>query len=474
MGAFSRLLLPSYSLRDYQLEPARAIAAAAGEGGGQFAVVFSRQSGKDEMLAQTLAYLLNRYRLRGGSIVVASPTLRPQGRISQARLLNRLNNPLTGGVVKREGNVVHVGRARCAFVSTAPGANARGETASLLLVCNEAQDVSPNRWDAVFDPMAASTNATTVFLGTVWTARTLLARQMRYLRALEAEDGVRRVWEVGWERVARDVPEYGERVRARIAQLGRNHPYVKTEYFLEELGSESGLFPCAVRERMRGEHAAQAGPRAGSTYALLVDVGGEERRDKEPDARRDSTALTVVEVDTRTLADPVLLAPTYRVVRRRTWTGVGQPELLREITYLAALWGAKRVVVDATGVGEGLSSFLARSLGPRVLIPHVFSQKSKSELGWKFLSLCSAGRFRDHTPDGSPEQNLFWAQVEECEYEVTPGPGRELRWGVSGRTHDDLLLSAALCSVLDGCEWKERVARGRVRDDVGARRGGIT
>jgi hypothetical protein len=46
-----------------------------------------------------------------------------------------------------------------------------------LLACNEAQDVTPGRWDAVFDPMGAAHHATQVFSGTVWTSRTLLARQ---------------------------------------------------------------------------------------------------------------------------------------------------------------------------------------------------------------------------------------------------------------------------------------------------------
>lgn len=426
-------------------------------------MVFSRQSGKDEMLAQTLAYLLNLYRLRGGSVVVASPTLRPQGMITRSRLLHRLDNPLTRGLVSTEGHVVRVGRARCSFVSTAPGASARGETASLLLVCNEAQDVPPERWDAVFDPMAASTNATTVFMGTVWTSRTLLARQMLYLRELEAGDGARRVFRVPWERVAQDVPAYGERVRARIQQLGLNHPFVKTEYFLEELSGEGGLFPAVVREKMRGTHPRRERAESGRTYALLLDVGGEETGG-EPDARRDATALTVVEVDLASLADPALLAPTYRVVDRRTWTGAGQPELLQEVLRLATtVWGAKRVVVDATGVGAGLAAFLARALGPKALVPFVFTLASKSELGWDFLSLCSSGRFLDQAPDGSPEQNLFWAQVEECEYETLPGPGRRMRWGVSGRTHDDLLVSAALCSVLDRVDWRERVAKGRAR-----------
>jgi len=98
--------------------------------------------------------------------------------------------------------------------------------------------------------------------------------------------------------------------------------------------------------------------------------------------------------------------------------------------------------------------------------PFVFTQSSKSELGWEFLSLCSAGRFLDYAPDGSAEQGLFWAQVEECEYETLPGPGRKMRWGVEGRTHDDLLVSAAFCAVLDGMEWRGRVARGRAREEV--------
>jgi len=197
-------------------------------GGGQYVVVFSRQSGKDEMLAQVLAYLLTLHRLRGGSIVVAAPTLQPQGLITLARLADTLHNPLTSGVVAARHNVITVGRARCSFLSTAPGANPRGETASLLLVCNESQDVSPERWDAVFDPMAASTNATTVFMGTVWTARTLLARQMRYLQELEAQDGERRVFKAPWETVARDVPAYGEQ-RARQARAAWPQPPVRED-----------------------------------------------------------------------------------------------------------------------------------------------------------------------------------------------------------------------------------------------------
>jgi hypothetical protein len=59
-------------------------------------------------------------------------------------------------------------------------------------------------------------------------------------------------------------------------------------------------------------------------------------------------------------------------------------------------------------------------------------------------------------------QELFWRQAQGCQYEVLPGPGKVLRWGVpdgyrdaeTGELlHDDLLVSAALVAVLDGLEW---------------------
>ena len=257
VGAYSRGLLPDHALRPYQVEVARAIADSVRHRRGlQFAVVFARQAGKDETLAQLLAYLLTAHWRAGGSIVVAAPTYRPQSLIARARLLDRLDNDLTR------------------FLSAGPQANVRGETASLLLVCNEAQDVDAERWDAVFDPMAAATNATTVFSGTVWSDRTLLARQMRHLRALERADGRQRVFMVPWTRVAADLPAYGERVRARIAQFGRDHPFIRTEYELQELAGAGGLFGAARQAQLRGDHPRQRRATPGALYALLGDSHG--------------------------------------------------------------------------------------------------------------------------------------------------------------------------------------------------------
>ena len=472
---WSRELLPQRALRPYQLAPAVAILRSVVlDQGEQFAVVFSRQAGKDEMLAQLLSFLLLRYSRQGGQIVVAAPTLRPQAEISQRRLLEcLLANPLTAPLTTQRGNRVMVGRATAIFASASPQANARGLTANLLLVANEAQDISPEVWDAVFDPMAASTNATTLFMGTVWSQHGLLARQMRFLQHREGQERGPFLWRVPWPEVAAVLPAYGDRVRARIAQLGAQHPFIRTEYFLEELDGEDGLFPPDRLARLQGTHDHLDGPQPGQRYALLVDVGGEERdlpgESGEPPGRdRDGTALTVVEIDLTGRIDGL---PIYRVVHRLLWTGLSQPAIHERIVGLVDRWQVGWIVVDATGLGAGLASFLEATYrrsavrGTSVRVePFVFTAASKSRLGWDLIGLIAAGRLLDHRRADPPDP-----VAEECDRqlraivsEVQPGPGRLLRWSVPPAAgHDDLVMSLALVTALDALDHRPRIARGQ-------------
>jgi hypothetical protein len=500
---FSETFFPEYSLRGYQAEVADAIATALtpqpplpilgeGESGSrEFAAVFSRQAGKDEMLAQLCAYLLVRYNRAGGQIVVALPSLDPQGIIARNRLLDRLQSPRLRaiGVVPRlrESRVVEAGRASVHFVSASPMANARGLTASLLLDANEAQDIDPERWDAVFAPMAASTDAVSLFMGTMWTSDTLLSRQLRHFAELEQSDGMRRRYLVPWRDVALELPAYGSYVERQIAQLGADHPFIRSEYELIELDGDGGLFPPSRQGQMQGEHPPLVRAKSDETYALLLDVAGEEEealegvRRFDPHSRRDSTALTVVRVVPKERGKP-----HYEVVRRYLWTGVRHTELHSQLVDLAwNVWQASYLVVDATGVGAGLTSFLRDALGERMVIPFVFSQASKSTLGWDFLGIVDSGRFKEyHALTPSPSQiprrlgtgsgrgehdreaeelsEIFWRQVRACRYQVRPGPNRLLSWEVpDARTHDDLLVSAAMVAVLDELDWRPRTARGR-------------
>jgi hypothetical protein len=465
---------PRYALRPYQIEPARAITESIRRTQGkQFVVIFSRQAGKDELLAQILVWTLLTYAETGGTAVIAAPTLRPQGAISRDRLVARMRHILPDAVVTREGHIVELGQASARFVSALPTANVRGQTADLLLVANEAQAIQPAVWDPVFDPMAASTNATTLFMGTPWRKDSLLSRQTRHLQEVELESGERRVWKVPWTEVAEVLPKYRERVEAQIAQFGERHPTIKTEYWLEELDGEEGLFPPHRLAQMQGDHPRRREAEPGKRYALLIDVAGEEELGGSAEvfasgARRDCTALTVIEVDTA-----LGRLPVYRVVDRMRWLGTKHTLLRDMLADLARrVWQADRVVIDGTGIGAGLASFLAerlqdRSEGRPIPVDRfIFTQQSKSQLGWDFVGLIETGRYREYVdpaPIGSLDRAVteaFWSELKGIEFAVAAGPGQAMRWGATGRGHDDLVMSAALVARLEGTDWRRRIAVG--------------
>ena len=483
-----------FRLRLYQAEIAdRVIEVVTKREGLSLVVMMPRQSGKNELQAQLEAYLLILFALEGGDIVKISPTWQPQC----LNAIHRLERVLRASAVasdygwRRENrNVIRVGDARISFFSGEPNSNIVGATASLLLEVDEAQSVNIEKYDTQVAPMAASTNAVRVFWGTAWTADTLLAREMRAALEGEVRDGLTRAFRRDADRVGFEVPEYARFVAGQVARLGRTHPAVRTQFYSEEIEARSGLFPAERMALVEGEHACLEGPRAGELYVFLVDVGGEAvqsvnahhvntqtagtGKDGEPErSRHDSTALVIAAVDLEGLKNPAVSGPVYRVVRVLEWCGEGQPELLGRILALARTWNARRVVVDATGLGAGLAAGLDRSMRGRVL-RFTFSAASKSRLGWDFIGAVESGRFRlPHSPAGEAGRALerLRAQMRACSAEVGQGEGQALRWGVpegvkdsQGQPlHDDLLMAAALCVALDGIEWRGPGGAGVVR-----------
>ncbi len=160
------------------------------------------------------------------------------------------------------------------------------------------------------------------------------------------------------------------------------------------------------------------------------------------------------------------------MVYRQSWTGAGHSTLYAQLSALAETWRPHRIIIDATGAGEGLAGFLLRAYPDRVR-PFKFSQASKSDLGWRLIALVETGRLQDYcipgASDNAPQypaaldellqlQLDFFRQAAACELQALPGPGRLIRWGVSPSKrdpttgeliHDDLLLSLALVGLLD-------------------------
>lgn len=467
-------------LRPYQLEPARAIVdSVVHRRGLTFTVMMSRQAGKNELSAQIEAFLLTRSQRRGGSIVKAAPTFRPQLLNSIMRLERTLDNELTRGRWRRQfGSIVQLGRARIFFFSGEPESHVVGATANLLLEIDEAQDFSEEKYLKDFRPMGATGNVTTVLYGTAWTADTMLERARQENLRLEAVDGVRRDFRYPWDVVAAHSAAYRRYVAAEMARMGSDHPLIRTQYLLEPIASGGRLLSETQLAQLRGEHPRlerpDPGGGGGDIVVAGVDIAGEDEEAEDAalrslKPRKDSTAVTVCAVTWQPVGGIAAVGrgpmePALRIVQQYWWTGRKHRELFAQLVdLLRNVWRCRAVVVDATGVGAGVASFLAGAM-PGVARPFVFTAASKSALGYGLLGAINGGRLKVYAEDGSPESAELWRQLRLAR--STLHENQRLSFFVDPREgHDDLLMSVALAvEAAAGAEPRVAVGR-RVADE---------
>lgn len=452
---FSKWLI-GITLRPYQLEAARAIVDSVfARDGMVFVIIFSRQSGKDEMLAIIFLFLLLRFAETGIEIVSAQPTFKPQTITAMERILKR---GLSFGKRLRRtaGYIIRFLNARVSYFSADPTANVVSATGRLI-VMNEAQDIDIAIADGKFGPMGANENATRVYSGTRWTVDTLLERELKLALDAQKKDGKKRVFMVNVDQVRKTNLYYGRYVDAEVKKMGRQHPLIKSQYFNELVDAQVTMFTDTRRALMIGDQPAQIAPTAGRIYALLIDVGGQDEAllnlDGMGNPGRDYVTMDVVDIDLSSLE--LLQAPTYRVVKRLDWHGVNHVDIFGAVCALVDTWMMQYIVIDATGVGEGLWGMCAKRY-PTKIIPVKFTQQTKSEIGWGYLGIINTGRFRDCDPNATVDM-----QYAKCQSEVLPGPGKILRWGVKDGTrgpdgllvHDDYVITDALTSQLDQLQW---------------------
>ena len=460
------------ALRPYQAEIARAILDRIASGrGGSISVEVSRQGGKNEVSAQIEFIALLAHARRGGAIVKCAPTAVPQARLSADRLRMRAADAGVSALVRRHGHTIRCGSARAEFLSAEPGANVVGHTASILLEVDEAQDVSPDKFDRDFRPMAASTNAPVVYYGTPWGPDSLLARARAEHIEAERRDGIRRVFRFDWEAVAEHVPAYRAYVASERERLGERHPLFRTQYLLEEVDEAGRLFDESTIAQLEGKHSRLRQPIEGEQYVAWLDLagpGGPGEAGTAPGASaRDWTVLTVARI--RPGADGASDLPVIEVVEHEAWQSVPTDSLVASITdRLRHTWRVRRLAVDATGVGAPVADLLAARLGRDRVKPVVFTGERKSRLGFGLLAAAHSGRLRLYAPDGSREyvscrQQIGWARADYREsgamrFDVDPARG-----------HDDYLMSLALAVHAAGGDVRPRVARGRNGEQGGER-----
>ena len=120
------------------------------------------------------------------------------------------------------------------------------------------------------------------------------------------------------------------------------------------------------------------------------------------------------------------------------------------------------MAVDATGIGQPVSSFLRKALGSRVSA-FTFTAKAKSELGFNLLAAVNSGRLKIYKGDGSEEYQQFWLELERAKSQFRPSQTMNF-YVPPSQGHDDFLMSLAL-AVEAANQYERREAKGRERED---------
>lgn len=434
-------------LRPYQKEVARAVIESIQNNLGlTFSVEIARQGGKNELSAHLEVLLLTMFMSAGGSAIKCSPTFKPQTIVSMSRLKERLDDFGFCGIWSMEaGYMVRLGNARWVFLSADSSSSVVGHTADILLEVDESQDVAKEKYTKEFRPMASAHNATTVHYGTTWDDSTLLEEIKQTNLELEKRDGIRRHFRYDWQEVARYNPAYKAFVEAEKQRLGEDHPLFRTQYALLPIRGGGGFLTAQQMAQFQGTHFRLHHPEEGRTYVAGIDFAGEaEQLEGEVLTRpgRDATVLTIAELVPPT-GDGLSTEPQIRVVEHYAWTGRKHTELYAQmVDILKNVWRCARVVTDATGIGEPVTSFLRKSLGSKI-VPFKFSQKSKSQAGFDLLAAINSGRLKLYRQDGSDEYRQLILQLEKAK--AVYRPNQTLNFFVEpSQGHDDYLISLAL------------------------------
>ncbi len=487
------LKLPLYP---YQALAAQAILDSIEQQRGDIiTVMMSRQSGKNQLSAIVEAFLL--FTRPTGSIIKAAPTFQPQVINSQRRLMSMLQaSRFTRSRIWTSYGQIglapgadrallthHVG-PYVQFFSADPDSNVVGGTASLLLEMDEAQDISPEKFDKDFRPMASTTNCTTVMYGTAWTEDTLLARQRAHNLMLEEQDGRKRHFEFDWRAAARSNPHYRAFVEGEIARLGESHIAIQTQYLLQPVSGAGHFFSELQLQLLQGTHGWMDAP-AGygldtrglfhdveeitdeSLYVAALDVGGEERADPDDpekksagrSSKRDSSVLTIA----RVVWNEPLGLPALEVVHQQWWTGMHHAQQYAAVSELVTRWQIRQLIVDATGEGAGLASLLLDRFGEQRVTAFHFTRPSKSKIGFALQALVNAGRLRVYRQDdpGAPPDvaREVWQQLARAKYRL-PAPETIDFYVAAGEGHDDFVMSLALLTeTMDGLHRPPTEAR---------------
>jgi hypothetical protein len=192
-----------------------------------------------------------------------------------------------------------------------------------------------------------------------------------------------------------------------------------------------------LSELLRGTHQweAESDEDEDGAYIAGMDVGGEENK---PTGKRDSTVITIGRVRYNELD-----LPRIEVVHQVWWTGMRYMEQYATMVALMQQWNIRQLVIDRTGLGEGLAALLTQRFGEERVVAFCFSRPSKSHLTYQLLSMINSGRLKMYQADEAPAliYEEAWKQLRLARYRIPAAETMDMsvdRWQLCVLTWDHL------------------------------------
>lgn len=366
--------------------------------GATLTALFSRQSGKSETVANTVVAamimlprlakvypeLLGKFE-RGLWVGAFAPT-DGQTDIIYGRIISRLTSDhalqflqdpeIADRLVKVPGKVPTYKLKNCgSFVSrqTAhPKAKIEGRTYHIILIdeCQDADEVVVNK---SIKPMGASTNATTIFIGTPTYTKGVFYRQIQVNKRNSTKRGTYDShFEADWKEVARWNPNYKKFVEGERLRIGEDSDEFRLSYRLHWL-LDKGMFTTSDLLDTLGDQTMKAVPAWTQTPVVVgIDCA----------RKTDSTIVTVVFVDWDRPDEMGFF--NHRILAWLDLENLDWEEQYYRIVEFLSTYNIFKIGVDEGGLGDVVIDRLRR-LMPHVEIVPLGSSRPDQSKRWKHL-----------------------------------------------------------------------------------------
>jgi hypothetical protein len=366
--------------------------------GATLTALFSRQSGKSETVANTIVCamvmlprlakvypdLLGKF-ARGVWVGAFAPT-DGQTDIIYGRIISRLTSDravaflqdpeIADQLVKVPGKVPTFRLKNCgSFVSrqTAhPRAKIEGRTYHIILI-DECQDADEHVVNKSISPMGASTNATSVYIGTPTYTKGVFYRQIQQNKRESTKRGTKdNHFEADWKEVAKWNPQYKKYIAKEIARIGEDSDEFRLSYRLHWL-LDKGMFTTSEILDGLGDTSMEM-VLAWHKSPVVVGI--------DPARKQDSTIVTVVWVDWDHPDEMGYFH--HRVLAWLDLENTKWEEQYHRIVEFLANYSILKIGVDEGGLGDVVIDRLKR-LMPHIEIVPVGSSRPEQSTRWKHL-----------------------------------------------------------------------------------------